>query len=278
MTTAIDFMKKQSSDISQFHQEQLVHIGKVLQASREALSLSFGELSSKTLIRADLLNAIETADVSQLPEPVYTRGLIRRYGDALGLDGEALALQYFTPPDQAPQSRSFWRVRLTPQLRPIHLYFSYVLLIGMAITGLSYTLQRMSYRSSTLPVLEGQVAEEATLPQEGVKTSAAEDKKAAATDKTPTLPPEIANSPIRVSVQLQEQSWLRITADGTVAFEGILKEGDAEVWTAKKQLTIRAGNAGGVLVSFNEGPARLLGQPGAVAESTYPPEGTAQLP
>jgi hypothetical protein len=35
---------------------------------------------------------------------------------------------------------------------------------------------------------------------------------------------------------------------------------------------IRAGNAGGVLVAFNEGQATVLGQPGAIGEKIFPPD------
>lgn len=266
-------MKEQSSNINQLHREQLVHIGHILQAAREEKQLSHKDLAEKTLIRANLLQALETANISQLPEPVYTRGLIRRYGDSLGLDGETLAIQYFTPAEKKP-SRSFWRLPVTPQLRPVHLYATYIVLIGIAISALSYTLQRMSYQTSTLPVLEGDVAEEATMPEEGPTP-----ENEASTEKSPaketTLPPEFADSPIRVAVELQGQSWLRVTSDGQVKFEGILKEGDSQIWTAEEQLKIRAGNAGGVMVSFNEGTSKLLGRPGMVAEAVYPPPNTA---
>jgi len=95
--------------------------------------------------------------------------------------------------------------------------------------------------------------------------------------QTTSIPPEGANAPVRVSIKMQDQSWIRITADGEVAFEGIMKEGDSKFWTAEEQLKIRAGNAGGVLVSFNEGNEQLLGRPGMVTEVIYPPEDTAQL-
>lgn len=267
-------MKEQSPNIHRLHQEQLVHIGQILQATREDKNVSLKDLADKTLIRANLLRALETADISQLPEPVYTRGLIRRYGESLGLDGEALAIQYFTPAVQQT-SRSFWRLPVTPQLRPVHLYLTYVLLIGLAISALSYTLQRMSYQTSTLPVLEGEVAEDAIMPEDGPTPENSETEIKPANEST--LPPEVANSPVRVAVQLRSQSWLRVTSDGKVEFEGILKEGDSQVWTAEEQLKIRAGNAGGVSVSFNEGTSQLLGQPGMVAEVTYPPSNTAQL-
>jgi len=116
-------MKRQSPNTNQLHREQLVHIGQILREAREPAGLSQATMADKTLIRLSLLDAIETADISQLPEPVYTRGLIRRYGESLGLDGETLALQYFTPTTQTP-SRSFWRLPVTPQLRPVHLYLA----------------------------------------------------------------------------------------------------------------------------------------------------------
>lgn len=266
-------MKKPSPNIHQLHHEQLVYIGQILREARETSGLSLHSLAEKTLIRLSLLEAIEKAEISQLPEPVYTRGLIRRYADTLGLDGETLAIQYFTPAVERP-TRSFWRLPVTPQLRPVHLYITYVVLIGVAISALSYTLQRMSYRSSTLPVLEGEVAEQATMPEGGVNASESSDVEEPG---AATLPQEVADSPVRVSVELAGQSWLRVTSDGEVAFEGIMKEGDARIWTAEKQLKIRAGNAGGVKVSFNEGNAELLGQPGMVAEAVFPPPNTASL-
>ncbi len=268
-------MNKQAPNTNQLHREQLVYIGQVLREAREAAGRSQSALAETTLIRLSLLNAIEIADTSQLPEPVYTRGLIRRYGDSLGLDGEALAIQYFTPATPQQPSRSFWRLPVTPQLRPVHLYLTYVMLIGIAISALSYTLQRMSYQNSTLPVLEGEVAEDAIMPEGGPGSTDEETTPSPANPNT--LPAEVAGSPVRVAVQLQEQSWLRITTDGEVTFEGIMKEGESEIWTAEEQVRVRAGNAGGVRVSFNEGNAEVLGQPGMVAEVIYPPPNTAQL-
>ncbi len=70
---------------------------------------------------------------------------------------------------------------------------------------------------------------------------------------------------------LTAQSWLRITSDGRTEFEGILQPGDSRLWTADQALTIRAGNAGAVMVSYNDKQAEALGQPGMVREITYSP-------
>ena len=44
-----------------------------------------------------------------------------------------------------------------------------------------------------------------------------------------------------------------------------------------KALTIRAGNAGGVVVSVNESQAETLGQPGMVKEVTFAPDNVVSL-
>jgi hypothetical protein len=70
-------------------------------------------------------------------------------------------------------------------------------------------------------------------------------------------------------VTLKAESWVRVVADGKKQFEGLLPQGTQRTWVAKEQLTVRVGNAGGVLVNFNQEQAKLLGQPGQVQEVTF---------
>ena len=71
--------------------EQLKEIGAYLRQIRQEVSIPIEEISAKTLIRLGMLKAIEEGQPDQLPEPVFVQGFIRRYADALGLDGVALA-------------------------------------------------------------------------------------------------------------------------------------------------------------------------------------------
>jgi cytoskeleton protein RodZ len=83
--------------------------------------------------------------------------------------------------------------------------------------------------------------------------------------------PSVApSSDIEVSVDLANESWLRVTVDGEIQYEGILPQGEQRTWTAKEQLIIRAGNAGAVLASFNGAAPQPLGNQGAVATVTFP--------
>ncbi|MGB3201185.1 MAG: RodZ domain-containing protein, partial [Nodosilinea sp.] len=212
-----------------------------------------------------LIAAIEQGDLDGLPEPVYIRGLIRRYGDALQLDGETLASQFFTPP--RIQRRS-WKETPAAQLRPLHLYGAYFMLLVAAISGLSYLLRQTDPEVTVLPPLT---------PLSESETGSAASSRAGAASSPPASQPVEPQSPIQVRMTLTAQSWLRITSDGNTEFEGILQPGDTRMWTADQALTIRAGNAGAVMVSYNNNQAEALGQPGVVREITYSPTEAVSL-
>ena len=252
--------------LDQLQREQLASIGGVLRQTREEQALSLERLSNKTLIRPSLMAAIESANLEQLPEPVYVRGLIKRYADILGLDGETLASQFFTHLNL--RSRAAWKDSPAAQLRPLHLYSLYILLVMIAVGGLSYVLKRTTPEFANIPALDPLVSADsesarADAPQ---PDSNSYDLYPEASE----LAPE-DNRPIRVEVILTGQSWMKVVADGQTEFEGILQQGDKRVWTADEKLTMRAGNAGGVLVAYNNKKAEKLGEPGYVREITFLP-------
>lgn len=256
---------KESVDPNAVYREQLVELGNLLRAARQQQGHTLEALAETTLIRPSLMAAIEQGDLDALPEPVYIRGLIRRYGDALQLDGETLASQFFTPP--RIQRRS-WQETPAAQLRPLHLYGAYFMLLLAAISGLSYLLRQTAPEVTVLPPLD---------PLNGTQVGPEVRPSAGDVPAEPAPQPTDPQSPIKVKMTMTAQSWLRITSDGKTEFEGILQPGDSRLWTADQALTIRAGNAGAVMVSYNERQAEALGQPGMVREITYSPAEAVSL-
>lgn len=256
---------KESVDPSAVYQEQLVELGTLLRTARQQQGRTLEAVAETTLIRPSLIAAIEQGDLDGLPEPVYIRGLIRRYGDALQLDGETLASQFFAPP--RIQRRS-WKETPAAQLRPLHLYGAYFMLLIAAISGLSYLLRQTAPDVTVLPPLN---------PLSELETGSAASSKTGAAANPPAPQPVESQSPIQVRMTLTAQSWLRITSDGNTEFEGILQPGDTRMWTADQALTIRAGNAGAVMVSYNNNQAEALGQPGVVREITFSPAEAVSL-
>ena len=243
------------SQLEQQQQQQLQEIGAQLRALREQSQLSIEQITARTMIQPRQLEAIEMGRLNQLPEPVYIRGLIKRYADALGTDGEVLAAAF--PTTLRVQSRPSTVVGLpTGQLRPIHLYAAYIVLIAAAVSGLSYLLNRSAPRMAS-PSLADQIPA-ATSPSGSSNTSA-----------VVATTPDAPQKPVQVAINLTAQSWMRVVVDGRTDFEGILQEGTQRTWTADRDITVRAGNAGGVLLTYNNQQPKPMGKPGTVEELTF---------
>ncbi|MEM7061995.1 MAG: RodZ domain-containing protein [Cyanobacteria bacterium P01_B01_bin.77] len=255
-------MKRPGSTSTQ-QQEHLLALGAVLRDAREASGQTVDEVAGKVLVRPRLIIAIEEARTHELPEPIYVRGLIRRYGDVLGLDGDALSQHYVSSP--MPNSSGHSWSREAVQLRPYHLYAAYVALIAVSVSGLSYLMQRALPQDAAEPILDPVAVEQLTLQR--TPSTPSDSATNLAEPDVASVPDE----PIVVAVEFVQQSWVRVTADGDEAYEGILQEGTERSWTAQESLTIRAGNAGGVVLAYNQGTAKPMGRPGTVVEQTFTP-------
>ncbi|MDX2096354.1 MAG: DUF4115 domain-containing protein [Leptolyngbyaceae cyanobacterium bins.59] len=280
--------RKQTLQLQNQQALRLSEIGQFLRETRESENVSLEQISIQTKIQQRLLRAIEQGRLEQLPEPVYIQGFIKLYAEALGMDGTQLALTF--PVEgaiKAPQVS--WRGLPAAQLRPLHLYLLYILLIMGAVNGLSqlvepptqaigradvdasYTLPKSAPKQSPIPK-EGVAPLKAAFPLSSPQE--AEERLFASTAGFNTLLPMfnpsngIGNS-VQIMVTLKSQSWLRVVADGKLAFEGVLSEGTQRTWTAQERITVRAGNAGGVLVAFNDGQTKPMGTPGSVEELTF---------
>lgn len=245
----------------QLQQEQLQSLGHQLRQARLAQELSLEAIEKRTLIRQTLLLALEHGSLAELPEPIYVRALLRRYGNALGLDGESIASQFFTRPVVQPP-RSSWRDSPAAQLRPLHLYGAYVLLIVGAVMALSGLVKRDTPEFAE-PIVDPVVMEQ-LMPKAA--------KQAAAPAAAEKPKPKVQARPVEIDLALTGQSWVRVVADGVTEFEAILEQGETRSWTADQSITVRVGNAGGVMYSYNNSEAAPMGEPGMPEEKTFGPK------
>jgi cytoskeletal protein RodZ len=254
----------------QIRAEKLIEIGLKLKQVRQANAISLEQVAAKTMINARLLSAIEEGHLDQLPEPVYTQGFIRRFADALGLNGAEVAQTYPTaaiadkPKDQAGQKLKLQ----TGQLRPVHLYLLYVVVIVLSVSGLSRLVNPPPPNvGSTVPI--------APLPKPlAVAQPSPKPQNPVGQVPLPLSSPLKPVQPVKLDVSITQPAWLSVVADGKEVYEGILPSGSRKTWTAQKQIVLGTGNAGGVKVGFNGAAAKPMGQSGAIAEVTFKP--TAQ--
>ena len=288
--------------------EQLKDISQYLHKERQARSISLEEVAVKTYIPLRLLQALESEQLERLPEPVFVQGFIRRYADALGLDGQTIAKKFSAQPTpqvaaQLPESKDAVAVSQPTEETAGPVATAPLADEKPSISQSSFQpvgpLNSRSSRSTRISPLLGIVGGAAILllgivairtfsserspstaqptagsmnPASSPPSSSAPPQAQPTSAQSAAQPPApTSNSPIQVAVNLVGESWLQVDIDGKTEFEGILKKGEQKTWTAQKKLVLQSGNAGAVSVSYNRGEAKLMGGPGEVKDAIFPP-------
>lgn len=143
-STETDPLMQWVSDQTEFNsdrlwEEALRQLGQELEQRRQQQGLSREELYNLTHVPQYQIRAIETGAIEKLPQDIYVRGFILRLGDALGLDGSALAasLPERNPIPTGVDSTRPSKFALSLSLSPLHLYLVYGVILVSAILGLS---------------------------------------------------------------------------------------------------------------------------------------------
>ncbi len=250
--------KKQAQPtIAQDRESILAELGSYLQKMRLEKSQSLEEIGGKTMIPVRLLKAIEAGQLDRLPEPVYIQAFLRHYADALGVNGAEFASSFpIANVIDRPLKSSSWSGFNVNALQPVHLYFIYVGIIVLAVSGLSARLNSSPQMTQQTP-----------------KKAVTEAEKSPKPISKPVQ--AIAQKPVQHSkgvdakVTVKSESWIQVNADGASIYEGTLSAGTQKNWQAHKTLEIVAGNAGGVLVAVNGTAPKTIGADGEVQSATF---------
>ena len=127
-------------------EECLRELGRELRKGRQIRSLSIQQLHSQTLVPLHHIDSIENGEIDKLPQDIYVRGFILRLGDALGLNGSAMA-NALPKPAPTPIPGMYLGVSDSEsaegfQMRPVHLYLGYTALMAGALGGLGWLSQQ----------------------------------------------------------------------------------------------------------------------------------------
>ncbi|MGB6017064.1 MAG: RodZ domain-containing protein, partial [Nodosilinea sp.] len=269
--------------------EQLQSIGAYLRQVRQEQGLSVDMLANQIFIRPALLQALESGQDTALPEPIFIQGFIRRYAEALGLDGVTISKEFrVTPVDVLPTPELVEQVdtngavpqpeprpsttvveksppiamERSPQRSPLPLPLLLSLGALALVLGLgAWGLFGRSSVTSRAGDLEAEPAIDAPEPTADapVLDAESESESLAASEDSPSAPQE---APVVVSANLSDRAWLSVVADGENVYEGTAERGFEETWTAQTSVVFRTGNAGGVELSVNGDRAVVLGNSG----------------
>ncbi len=104
-----------------------------------------------------------------------------------------------------------------------------------------------------------------------------------ASSVTPQIPPSATHQDLTASaaapgeftvvVQIREESWISITTDGRALASELLPAGSERTIRGRKEIMVKAGNAGGVDFRFNGKKLAFTGDFGEVKTVTFGPRG-----
>jgi cytoskeleton protein RodZ len=190
--------EEEAAKAVQQREECLRELGRELRKGRQIRSLSLQQLHSQTLVPLHHIEAIENGEIEKLPQDIYVRGFIRRLGDALGLDGSAMA-NALPKPAENPIPSMYLSVSDSEsaegfQMRPVHLYIGYTALMAGAVGGLGW-LSQQPLMPGAQAVPQTQVTPPASVaptqksqekaPQPGLKKSSTDGRMIVGADMAP---------------------------------------------------------------------------------------------
>jgi cytoskeletal protein RodZ len=267
--------EKQVKLSDEVQEQEFKDIGEHLRQARLAKSITIDDIAINTRIRPDFLQALEEGRASELPEAVFIQGFIRRYCDEIGIESTPITSKFgdlFLTVEKYDENTNIEKKSNIY----IPLAVPYILLLVAASFGLFYILNP---RRSPEPVAQKASSTTATKPASSanptvtpVVSSSPVSSPLSTTTTTTLTPTPSANSKVEVGIELQGKSWVRVTVDGKTEFEGELEKGHKQTWTGTKEVAIRSGNAGAVLVSANKKPPVLMGANDDVKQVIYTPE------
>ena len=261
-------------------------IGRSLLEAREQLGLSLDEIERATRIRVHHLEAIERGEMDAFPSPVQARGFLHNYAEFLGLDADAITLQYaevlqsrrsrFLPESSYKEPGTGPSVRIRsrrPRWLSSDLFIAstiILVILAVLIWGGSRVITVLRQRAETPQAALGLLVPTTTPTlmetplQSGLVTESTLEQ---VPEETPILTRPLflgLADKVNLTVVVEKSAWLKVMVDGEEAFQGRVESGDVFEFQGDEVVELTTGNGAGIHVFYNGQDQGILGDVGQV--------------
>ena len=258
-------------------------IGAQLRASREARGLSIDAVAHTTRVQPRILAAIERDDVRAVPPRPFGRGFVKAYAREIGLDGDQTTRDYFAqfapvvlpmrpeaqkePPSRSTGSPRVWRLVLAS--------LGALTAIAVAVVA-SRPAAKAESAAGVANVVGTSGVASTSAPAVAKTTDAAPVAPPVSTATTQAAPP-VQAAPLTIVLTATSPSWVTADADGRRALFKTVAPGLSETIIAKREIVIRAGNAGALAWRVNGRELGPMGRIGQIRDVTITPTSAATV-
>lgn len=221
--------------------------GILLRQERERKQIAITAVAQDTKIGTFLLQAMEANRFEDLPGGIYRTSMLKAYAAYLGLDVDAV-LELYRDNHAAPVA-----VNLEPPLQQRRLGRLIFLgaFLGLVLPAASFLIFRSLNVIFTAP------------------PALASDAAAASPTLSPTVSVESRpgeSGEVRLSIVVEQDCWVRISADGATLENRLLEKGEELQLRARQGFQCVFGNAGALRLSVNGEQQPSIGRLGQVRQ------------
>lgn len=274
-------------------------LGQQLRAAREARELTIEDVEQALRIRSRFLVAFETGAYEDLPGAVQARGFLRNYARFLRLDEDAILADYDSAQQALPAERRTPVIPARSAAAPppvvppplpdepalgasvprqgrgrrvsvvLGAVLGLILLLSLCLGGtrLVEELLNTAANQDTVDLLDVLPTVPTLTPSATFLASATPLPGARVIEGATPFSDRVV-----LNVEVVQRAFIRVTVDGTVAFEGTVRPGTQLEYQAQQTLSIESSNGAGLDVIFNNLPIGALGGRGEAVEVTFSPE------
>ena len=251
-------------------------VGTLLREARLAKGLSIAEAEHGTSIRGRYLEALERDEYEKTPGEVFLKGMIRNYGNFLGLNGPELVQLYKASTTGMAKDamrssgiREVDKVKLNIQLKDPRDVGS-----GTGRFELP-NLPHIDIKQCLVGVvvLLALVGGYFAIPKAVQYFQNRPQSVASPVKEKPAAEVPVAWDKVQVEMEATGDCWLEVQADGKEVFAGMVRAKDKKTFEAKEKLVVKYGNIGVMKIAFNGKSVDLQGEHG-VAVKTYTLQGS----
>jgi cytoskeleton protein RodZ len=265
--------------------------GESLKREREMRGVTLEEISAATRIAERFLKAIENDQWDQLPGGVFNRGFVRAMARYLGLDEENIVAEYALAIGDRP-TVPVWTgspPTVTPD-QPWAAWGITAIIIIALLAGSWFGVRRLiawrTARHAAQPTMSLTTDSSAAIKHDAsqippeLAAPAASDASAAASTGTPgavsagpdagasAAPAAPVSDRFELKVEAAKKTRITVTADKDVVYQGTIKAGENQFFSAADHFQISAKDGGALHLELNGKPMPPIGPSGHSAKIT----------